>query len=177
MSRSRALLAPIAVVAASIVLGPGAALSQADAADASQSSGGAVDDDPYAFDDEEDYDYVDIDSYGTETDEPATETADGARGTATSDTATTGTAVADPVAETADVSESRSLADHAVRAGEITMDLLILRPFGAAATGVGCGFLLAGSPFLIVSDDYDTARDVFVDERARYTFKRPLGRL
>jgi len=55
------------------------------------------------------------------------------------------------------------------------MDAVILRPFGAVATGVGCGFLAAAAPFLVFSNDYDTASDVFVGERYRYTFERPLG--
>ena len=45
----------------------------------------------------------------------------------------------------------------------------------AVATGVGCGFLAAAAPFLVFSNDYDTASDVFVGERYRYTFERPLG--
>lgn len=62
------------------------------------------------------------------------------------------------------------------RAGEITLDALLMRPLGAVATVAGFGFYVAASPFLVVSGDLDSARDAFVVERARYTFDRPLGR-
>jgi hypothetical protein len=62
------------------------------------------------------------------------------------------------------------------RAGEITLDALLMRPLGALATVAGFGFYVAASPFLVVSGDLDSARDAFVVERARYTFDRPLGR-
>ena len=139
---------------------------------------------PQAVERFEDYEYVDIDSYGAEEeaeiDEGAAAAGAAAAGAAGGAAASgdgsiggsDGTAAAG--AEPAD-EDGRGFAGGAARVGEVTMDLLVLRPVGACATVIGSGFLAVSSPFLLGSWDYSTAYDVFVADRARYTFDRPLG--
>jgi hypothetical protein len=129
-------------------------------------------------------DYVDIDAFVEQleaesgSDDPAwlesSDTAD-----ASDARAEDGTKPAAVSSAGGDVSASpesdRSGENAFARAGEVTMDVLLLRPFGAVATVAGFGFYVASAPFLVLSGDLDTARDVFVTERARYAFDRPLG--
>jgi hypothetical protein len=62
------------------------------------------------------------------------------------------------------------------RSGEVAMDVLVLRPFGALSTLVGGAFLMVATPLLVPGGEYEEAREMFFSERARYTFDRPLGR-
>jgi len=123
--------------------------------------------DPYDFVDEKP-DYADIDSYGVEDPASDSSTADGAKGPDLSG-AEAGSADA-PIAE-----DSSSWGERAGRAGEVTMDAVVLRPLGAVATGIGAGFWLTTTPFMVFSNEFKAAGDAFVGERYRETFKRPIG--
>ena len=128
--------------------------------------------DPYDFVDEKP-DYADIDRYGVEDPTSDASTADGSTGADGLNLSGAAAGSADdPIADA-----SPSWGERAGRAGEVTMDALLLRPLGAVATGIGAGFWLTTTPFMIFSDDseFKTAGDVFVGERYRETFERPLG--
>lgn len=167
MSRSLAAFKLLACLAALILTVPGAASAQADTPTADADQEEYVEDD-YTFDDDEEFEYVDIDSFGIEAEPEADAAASGA--------ATAGAAAAGaPTATVADASMGSRIKDSVVRGTEVGVDALIFRPFGAASTLVGYAFLFSASPFLMFSDDWETARDVFVGERYRYTFDRPIG--
>ena len=128
--------------------------------------------DPYDFVDEKP-DYADIDSYGVEDPASDSSTADGAAGAEGLDPSDAALGSADaPIDE-----DSPSWGQRAGRAGEVTVDAVVLRPLGVVATGIGAGFWLSTTPFMIFSgdDEFKTAGDVFVGERYRDTFERPLG--
>ena len=63
------------------------------------------------------------------------------------------------------------------RAGEVAMDVIVLRPLGAVATAVGAGFWVSATPFMVFSPDeeFAAAGEAFVGERYRETFERPIG--
>lgn len=106
------------------------------------------------------YDFGDDDAYGYTDDE--------AEASAPAAVASGDTAVAD--------SGRSATADRFSRAGEVTMDVALLRPLNALASVAGFGFFVAASPLLVLSGDLDTARNVLVVEPARYAFDRPVGR-
>lgn len=54
-------------------------------------------------------------------------------------------------------------------------DLVLARPLGLAATGLGAAFFVLSLPFTIPLDSVDTAAEKLVREPARFTFTRPLG--
>lgn len=63
------------------------------------------------------------------------------------------------------------------KAGEVTFDLVILRPLQLAAMGAGIVFFV---PAVLLSapggpDSYHTAEGLFIIEPARAVFRRPLG--
>ena len=128
--------------------------------------------DPYDFVDEKP-DYADIDRYGVEDQASDASTADRATGAEGLDPSDAASGSADaPIAE-----DSSSWGQRAGRAGEVAVDAVLLRPLGVVATGIGAGFWLSTTPFMIFSEDdeFKTAGDVFVGERYRETFERPLG--
>jgi hypothetical protein len=59
--------------------------------------------------------------------------------------------------------------------GEATLDVVILRPFGAAATAVGFAFFVASLPLVAPNLEIDTSWEVFVMAPVEYTFTRPIG--
>lgn len=110
------------------------------------------------------YDYVDGEVDG-EADEY---TGDEAEESAPAAVASGNTAVAD--------AGPTSPSERFSRAGEVAMDVALLRPLNALASVAGFGFFVAASPLLVLSGDLDTARNVLVVEPARYAFDRPVGR-
>ena len=131
---------------------------------------------------EDDYEYeyeYDIDTVGTEAEaatEAGEEALEGADGAFEIDAEIEVEVEVTGVEPEADleptVAESRS---GWQRAGEITLDVALVRPFGALGTAAGYGFYIAATPFMVLDGDLDDARDVYVGELARDTFKRPLG--
>jgi len=61
------------------------------------------------------------------------------------------------------------------RPGEITFDVLVLRPLGAAASCVGFGAFVVSVPFVAPSSGLDTSWEIFVLGPVEYTFQRPVG--
>ncbi len=61
------------------------------------------------------------------------------------------------------------------RAEAYIIDLLVTRPIGIAAFGLGCAGLIATAPFAMMSGSGQQAFDAFIREPAEYTFVRPLG--
>lgn len=60
--------------------------------------------------------------------------------------------------------------------GEMTADLLIVRPLSLAATVLGTGLFVVSLPFALLAPDGAAATaQRLVVEPARYTFARPLG--
>ena len=59
--------------------------------------------------------------------------------------------------------------------GAMIYDMVVLRPIGLVATGVGSVFWLISLPFSASGDNTDMATKKLVKEPAAYTFKRPLG--
>ncbi|MBW2270759.1 MAG: hypothetical protein JRH16_19535 [Deltaproteobacteria bacterium] len=60
-------------------------------------------------------------------------------------------------------------------AAEISFDVLILRPLGAAATAGGFGCFLIAAPLLAPTQEVPYAWDTFVIGPYQYTAERPLG--
>jgi hypothetical protein len=59
--------------------------------------------------------------------------------------------------------------------GAKTLDVLVLRPLGAAATVGGFAFFLASVPLVAAAREIGTSWDILVLAPADYTFERPLG--
>jgi hypothetical protein len=59
--------------------------------------------------------------------------------------------------------------------GAKTLDVVVLRPLGAAATVAGFAFFLVSSPLTAASQRIGTSWDTFVLAPVDYTFERPLG--
>jgi hypothetical protein len=57
------------------------------------------------------------------------------------------------------------------------VDLLVLRPLGMAATGVGFGYFLVAGPLAAPAGQFGEAWDFFVMSPYEFTFQRPLGEL
>lgn len=60
-------------------------------------------------------------------------------------------------------------------AGRMTVDLLLMRPAGIAATLVGSVVFVVALPFTLISGDTQHSLDKLVKEPGKYTFDRPLG--
>jgi hypothetical protein len=54
-------------------------------------------------------------------------------------------------------------------------DLLLSRPGGLVATGVGAAVFIVTLPFSMLSGNADEAAEKLIGEPADYTFRRPLG--
>jgi hypothetical protein len=65
--------------------------------------------------------------------------------------------------------------DASVAVGEATLDVAILRPFGAAATAVGFAFFVASLPLVAANLEFGTSWEIFVLAPAEFTFTRPIG--
>ena len=61
------------------------------------------------------------------------------------------------------------------KAAAATVDVLVLRTMGVAATGVGFGFFVCSLPLTYSADGVREAWETFVTSPAEYTFQRPLG--
>lgn len=61
------------------------------------------------------------------------------------------------------------------RAGEISFDLLFLRPVAVAGAVTGFGFFIASAPFLVWGDQIEVARDLFMGVPGEYAFQRAIG--
>ena len=59
--------------------------------------------------------------------------------------------------------------------GQVTFDLVILRPLNAMAVVVGMGFFAISAPLVLPSGDVSTPFEVFVYAPYEYAFERPLG--
>ena len=59
--------------------------------------------------------------------------------------------------------------------GEMTADLVIARPFGAAVTAIGAAVFLVSLPFTLIAGDTGQAADALVKRPAQETFVRCLG--
>jgi len=57
----------------------------------------------------------------------------------------------------------------------MTADLLVMRPVGIVATGVGFCVYLLSLPFSYLGNNTEQAWDSLVKAPASYTFTRPLG--
>ena len=127
--------------------------------------------DPYPLVDEKP-DYADIDSYGRAPDSGANSSPIGAAASSGGDL------MGGPAAEEAEGPDIEpSQPSLASRAGEVAMDVIVLRPLGAVATAVGAGFWVSATPFMVFSPDeeFAAAGEAFVGERYRETFERPIG--
>jgi hypothetical protein len=74
----------------------------------------------------------------------------------------------------------RTPAANAVSAteiGEVTFDLVVLRPLNTVAVALGSVFYVASAPLVWPFVGLDTSWDVFVGAPYEYTFERPLGDL
>ena len=55
------------------------------------------------------------------------------------------------------------------------VDLVVLRPFGLAATALGTAVFIASLPFTLPTLSVKQAAKKLIAEPAKYTFARPLG--
>lgn len=62
-----------------------------------------------------------------------------------------------------------------ISAPAMTADVLVMRPVGIVATGVGFCVYLISLPFSYLGGNTDKAWDSLVKAPAKYTFTRPLG--
>jgi hypothetical protein len=62
-------------------------------------------------------------------------------------------------------------------AEEMVADLLLLRPLGIVATVMGTAFFIVSVPFSALGGNTREAFHKLVIDPARFTFKRPLGKL
>ena len=127
--------------------------------------------DPYPLVNEKP-DYADIDSYGRAPDSAPNSSPMG------STAASGGDLLGGPSADEAGGPDIESIQpSFASRAGEVAMDVIVLRPLGAVATAVGAGFWVSATPFMVFSPDeeFAAAGEAFVGERYRETFERPIG--
>ena len=73
--------------------------------------------------------------------------------------------------------EKESSRPSATEVASLMVDLLVLRPLGAAATALGFGFFLAAGPLSAPSGQLGDAWDFLVMSPYQYTFGRKLGEL
>ena len=59
--------------------------------------------------------------------------------------------------------------------GRVTLDVLLLRPLGVAASAVGLAAFVVSVPFVAPSSGLRTSWEVFVLGPTEYTFSRPIG--
>lgn len=62
-------------------------------------------------------------------------------------------------------------------AGTMVADFVLVRPFGIAATAIGTVFFIVSLPFSAAGGNTKAAFQKLVAEPAKFTFKRPLGKL
>jgi len=187
----------MAVMAAGLLLAPLPVFAESDAgeggSEAASGGGYAHDDDYYSSDD---FSYSSLYSSSSEAGageeaaagDAAEGAADAASSVAGSEAAGSGPPAVGAGAEAE--AEASKGPGGLERAGEVALDVAILRPFGAVATVAGLGFFAVSAPFLAATGDLDLvgefpfvkstdglalAQDVFVVERAKYAFDRPLG--
>ena len=65
--------------------------------------------------------------------------------------------------------------DDDISAPAMTADLLVIRPVGILATGVGFCVYLVSLPFSYLGGNTEEAWSSLVKDPAKYTFSRPLG--
>jgi hypothetical protein len=73
--------------------------------------------------------------------------------------------------------EEAETASSRASGGEITFDVLLLRPIGAVSTVVGLGFFVGSAPFAAPSWTFEDTWDAFVVGPMDTTFSRPLGEI
>ncbi len=61
------------------------------------------------------------------------------------------------------------------RQGDMLLDVLVLRPLGLVATGLGAGVFVLTLPFTLPSGSMGDAACGLVADPLAYTFSRPLG--
>ena len=71
-------------------------------------------------------------------------------------------------------STSNTLFEEASGEG-MMVDLVVLRPFGLAATALGTAVFIASLPFTLPTLSVKQAAKKLIAEPAKYTFARPLG--
>jgi hypothetical protein len=59
---------------------------------------------------------------------------------------------------------------------EMMADLVLARPAGIVSTVVGTGLFIVSLPFSALGGNVQDAWDHLVEDPARFTFQRPLGR-
>ena len=62
-----------------------------------------------------------------------------------------------------------------ISAPAMTADILVIRPVGVVATGVGFCVYLVSLPFSYLGGNTQDAWQALVKAPAKFTFKRPLG--
>ncbi|MDM8552716.1 hypothetical protein QUF72_21725 [Desulfobacterales bacterium HSG2] len=65
--------------------------------------------------------------------------------------------------------------EESMSAGEMTFDLLLIRPFGMLATLLGSAAFIVSLPFSAMGGNIEPAYEKMVVAPASYTFSRPLG--
>lgn len=63
------------------------------------------------------------------------------------------------------------------RGDAMLYDLIILRPVGLAAMGVGFAATIVGLPFSIIGNNTREVGDALIGEPTNFTFVRPLGEI
>lgn len=60
-------------------------------------------------------------------------------------------------------------------AGSMTYDLLVMRPVGLAAAGIGSIIFVLALPLTLLNDEVDDASQKLISDPWEYTVHRPLG--
>lgn len=67
--------------------------------------------------------------------------------------------------------------DNEVSAGSVAADVLLVRPLGIAATALGTGIFIVGSPFIVLSGSTSVAAKKLIGEPFAFTFLRDVGEI
>lgn len=63
------------------------------------------------------------------------------------------------------------------RAGEMSFDLLLLRPASVGGAVAGFGFFMVSMPFVLFTDQLEVTRDLFMGVPGEYAFQRAIGEI
>lgn len=70
-----------------------------------------------------------------------------------------------------------STAEQWQRVGELTFDLLLLRPAAVGGAVVGFGFFMVSMPFVVFTDRLDETHELFMGIPGEYAFQRAIGEI
>ncbi len=73
------------------------------------------------------------------------------------------------------VPAQEQMEEESKEAGSMTVDLLLIRPFGILATLLGSAAFVVSLPFSAMGGNIEPAYEKMVAEPAAFTFRRPLG--